>query len=89
MISSDGVIDPYYLKDDNGASVTLTSYYEVNMLRFCFEPHLNTHEDFQDEENWTQQDIATASTESQSMKVVWEMFPGRLFSVGDEGGSFL
>jgi len=64
------VIGPYFF-EEGGATVTVTSDRYVEMLETFLRPKLD--------DVWFQQDGATAR---RSLRVLREMFPGRLISKG-------
>jgi len=72
-----GLIGPYFFEED-GATVTVTSDRYVEMLETFLRPKLD---DVDTEDVWFQQDGATAHTARCSLRVLREMFPGRLISL--------
>ena len=75
------MIGPYFF-EERCATVTVTSDQYVEMLETYLHPRLD---DMDTEDVWFQQDGATAHTARRSLRVLKEMFPGRLISLrGDE-----
>jgi len=71
------VIGPYFF-EEGGATVTVTSDRYVEMLETFLRPKLD---DVDTEDVWFQQGGATAHTARRSLRVLREMFPGRLISL--------
>jgi len=67
--------------EEGGATVTVTSDRYVEMLETFLRPKL---EDVDTEDVWIQQDGVTAHTARRSLRVLREMFRGRLFSLGGD-----
>ena len=70
-LASFGIIGPYFFKDHNGRTVTVTSDRYVNMVNTVLLPALTSHNRHQ---IWFQQDGATTHTAHQSMAVLRHAF---------------
>jgi hypothetical protein len=78
-VASSGVIGPCFFEDEAGRAVTVNSSRYTEMLRTFLEPDLHrlgveTHT------LWFQQDGATPQTARTAIRVLNEMFPGRMIS---------
>jgi hypothetical protein len=78
-VASFGVIGPYFFEDEAGRGVTVNSSRYTEMLRTFLEPELQrlgveTHT------LWFQQEGVTPHTVRTAMRVLNEMFPGRVIS---------
>lgn len=78
-ISAQGIIGPYFFEDERSHTVTVNSDRYTTMLREFFFLQLHQFEPF-NMQTWFQQDGATCHTSNESMKVVNEMFEGKLIS---------
>nr|XP_022903109.1 uncharacterized protein LOC111415594 [Onthophagus taurus] len=78
-VGSFGIIGPYFFEDENNRAVTVTSERYVNMLETFLIPELNRR-GLLNNPLLFQQDGATAHTARNSMRVLREIFNGRLIS---------
>lgn len=78
VISSFGVIGPYFCEDYNGNAVKVTSQHYVNMWENFFISELARHP--VNEDTFFQQDRATSHTASASMERLRNLFPEHVIS---------
>jgi hypothetical protein len=73
------VIGPYFFEDQAGRAVTVNSSRYTEMLRTFLEPELQRF-GVETHTLWFQQDGATPRTARMAIRVLNEMFPGRVIS---------
>jgi len=78
-VASFGVIGPYFFEDEAGRAITVNSSRYTDMLRTFLEPELQRL-GVESHTLWFQQDGATPNTARTAMRVLNEMFPGRVIS---------
>jgi len=76
VISSFGIIGPYFFEDERERAVTVTGPCYVHMLENFLGPELARHPET--EETFFQQDGATSHAAQDSMAAVRNMFPNQI-----------